>query len=293
MRGHDLMASAARAGALLFLLALGACRTEGEGLDLFPLYRNVRVGEAREVSVLFPLSNFEWDEQETLTWTIPFHVHWRRGAHEQITLVPVLPLYFHQRNLRADIEGVFPLFSHSEEGPRTETTLLVLLADWATRRGDDGLAALSVFPLFQWRREGAGARFSLVRGLELSPTGPMVSLLDVDWTGLCYGAGEDERALSIDAGAVLGRIVNLFHWGDVGSHTETRVLTLLANEEWSLYYRRVPHEGAPGADSGGGPEWSVLFNMFGVGQRDEQQFVRLFWWPWEFGEGEAESMEAR
>ncbi|MBI4879086.1 MAG: hypothetical protein HY812_05415 [Planctomycetes bacterium] len=273
MRKHDLMSSAARASALLLLLALGACQTEGEGVDLFPLYRNVRTGEAREFSLLFPLSNFEWDEQETLTWTIPFHVHWRRGAHEQITLVPVLPLYFHQRNLRADIEGVFPLFSRSVQGGRTETSLLVLLADWATRSGDDGLAALSVFPLFQWRREGAGARFSLVRGLELSPTGPMVSLLDVDWTGLSYGEGEDERALAIDAGAVLGRIVNLLHYGDAGSHTEVRVLTLLANEEWSLIHWRAPHAGAPGADGAR----LVLFPFYWDIQHGAAERTRVLW----------------
>ncbi len=278
---------------LLLPLLLSACVSEQGGLDLFPLYRNQQEEDRGEFSILYPLSNFEWDEEGEVSWTVPFHVHWRRGETEEVTMVPALPLYFHQKSLDVESTGLFPLFARTQAGGRTDTTLLVLLADWASYVGEEGLAALSVFPLFQWREEGAGERFSLLRALELGPTGAAVSLLDVDRTGLSYGDGEDQPALAVDFASVFGRIVSLFHYDDEGSHTDTRLLTLFANEDWSLYQRRTPHPGAPGADTArtilfpfywdiqhdAATHTQVMWPFYGATSRDDQPITRYILFP--------------
>lgn len=260
----------------LLPLALGACVTHGDEFDLYPIYRNRQDPDSGQFAILWPLSNFEWDEEGETSWSVPFHYHQTRGEHEEMTLAPVIPLYFHQKMLDQETTGFFPLFSSTRTGARSDTTLLVLLAEWGAYQGEDELAALKIFPLFQWEEKGAGERLSLVRGIEIAPTGPLFSLLDMDRTGLSYGAETDEQALAVDFASVFGRIVNLFHWDDEGSHTDTRFLTLFANEDWSLFQRRVPHEGAPGADTGR----TILFPLYFDIDHDDELNTTIFWPPY-------------
>ncbi|MFH0944170.1 MAG: hypothetical protein V2A76_03145 [Planctomycetota bacterium] len=259
--------------ALLIPLALPACATDQGGLDLFPLYRNQQEADRGEFSVLWPLSNFEWDQEGEVSWTVPFHVHMSKVDGDELTMVPAIPLYFHQRGLDLETTTVLPLYSRTIAGARTQTSLLLFLADWARMEGEEGLDGMSVFPLFQWRKEGAGEMLSFLRVLELGPTGPAVSLLDIDRTGLSYGEGEDQAALSVDVASVFGRIVNLFHYDDEGSHTDLRFLTIFANEDWSLFQRRTPHEGAPGTDTAR----TVFFPLYFDIQHDALHRTRIAW----------------
>jgi hypothetical protein len=150
---------------------------------------------------------------------------------------------------------------------------LLWLLEWARYEGEDDLSALSVFPLFQWREEGAGTMLSFLRVLELAPTGPAVSLLDIDRTGLSYSTEEDRPALSLDVASVFGRIVNLFHYDDEGSHLDLRFLTLLASEDLSLFQYRWPHEDAPEADTGR----TILFPLYFNIQHDTRTRSRIYW----------------
>ena len=258
---------------LLIPLALSACATEEGGFDLFPLYRNQQSADQGEFSILWPLSNFEWDQEGEVSWTVPFHIHMSEADGDELTMVPVFPLYYHQQSLDLEVTTYLPLYSETVEGARTQKSLLLFLVEWASTEGEEGLDAMSLFPLFQWREEGAGEMLSFLRALEISPTGPAVSLLDIDRTGLSYGQDADEQALSVDVASVLGRIVNLFHYDDEGSHTDTRFLTIFANEDWSLFQRRTPHEGAPGADNAR----TIFFPLYFDIQHDPTTRTRLVW----------------
>ena len=259
---------------VLFPLLCGACVSEQGDFDLFPLYRNQQHEDRGEFSILWPLSNFEWDQDGESSWTIPFYAHWKTGEHVEGTAIPAIPpLYFHRRDLDFESVTYFPLYSRSTAGARTDTSVLTVLADWSRYEGEEDLSALSVFPLFQWREEGAGSRLSFLRALEIAPTGPAVSLLDIDRTGLSYSKAGDQPALSIDVASVFGRIVNLFHYDDEGSHSDVRFLTLLAAEDLSLFQYRWPHADAPETAAGR----TVLFPFYFDIQHDAATRSRILW----------------
>ncbi len=259
---------------LVLLVASTGCVTQKGDFDLWPLYRNARGDDGSgEFALLWPLSNFEWSEDEETSWTVPFHVHWENGDTDEGTLVPIIPLYVHQRSPGFEATSLFPIFDRSTMGARTDTRLLVLLADWARYEGEEGLTQVGVFPLFKWAEVGSGERLGLLHALEISPWTPLVGVVGIDRSGQSYAGGGDGPGLGVDVLSLGWRIVNLFHWDDVGSHDDTRLLTLFANEDWSLFQRRVPHEGAPGADTAK----TILFPFWWDVQHDEETRTRVFW----------------
>ncbi len=264
------------ASALLLLSASGGCVTAPDDFDLWPIFRNQRSDGGGEVAVLWPLSKFEWsgDGMSESEWVFPFYAHWSNGDEDGVTLVPMVPpLYTHQERVDYESTSLFPLFSNVRTGARIDRSALVLLGEWSRYDGEEGLVRLNVFPLFQWEERGAGERLSLIRGLEISPTGPLFSLLDIDRTGLSIRPESDEPSLAVDFASVFGRIVNLFHWDDVGSHDDLRFLTLFANEDWSLFQRRAAHEGAPGDDQ----EKTILFPFYWNVRHAEDSRTRMLW----------------
>jgi len=259
---------------LLAAMGGGGCATDKGEFDLWPLYRNARGDDGSgEFAILWPLSSFEWNDTEEISWSVPFHVHWRTGDTEEATLIPMIPLYVHQRGPDFEATSVFPLFDRAKRGARTDTRLLVLLADWARYDGEDELAALGVFPLFKWAEAGGGDRLGIVHALELAPWRPLVSLLAIDDSAQSFTADGDAAGRAVDFGHLGAGLVNLVHWDDVGSHDDTRILTVLGNEDWSLFQRRTPHEGATGADNGK----TILFPFWWDIQHDEKTRTRAFW----------------
>lgn len=260
--------------ALALITVSTGCVTEKGEFDLWPVYRNARGDDgAREFAILWPLSNFEWSDEKDVSWTVPFHIHWRNGDEEEGTMIPALPLYFHQRAPGFEATSFFPLFDHSVRGARTDTRLLLLLADWASYEGEEGLTQVGVFPLFKWQEVGSGTRLGILHALEASPWAPLVGVLGIDRSGESFHANEDRPGLGVDVGSLGWRILELFHWDDVGSHDDTRLLTLFANEDWSLFQRRVPHEGAPGSDTGK----TILFPLWWDVQHDANTRTRVLW----------------
>lgn len=302
------------------LLATGACRSsddEREGVDLFPLYRNVSDGTTGERSVLFPLSNAEWDDELDVSrsWIFPFYVKWHGGTQEEGIFVPMLPLYMHRRSAEMETTQYVPFWGRTTENGAVRTNVLLFLFEWTRAERSGELEASSVFPLYQWETGGAGQRFSLLRAVEMFLTGPVVSLLDVDTRVPSFRGATDEPGLKIDVLHAVGKLVQLFHWGDAGSYTETRLLTIFASEPLSLFQRKVPHEGAPGAverrtvlfpfywdtDDGveqtwrlwpfyttsktaTGSSWSIIAGAFGMGHEGETRTLKLLWIPIELGD---------
>ena len=259
---------------LLAALVSGGCVTEKGDFDLWPLYRNARGADGSgEFAILWPLSNFEWSEDEEVSWTVPFHVHWETGDTEEGTLFPLIPLYVHQRAPDFEATSVFPLFDRAKRGARTDTRMLILLADWARYDGEEDLASLGVFPLFKWEDAGSGERLGLLHALELAPWRPLVSLLAIDDSKQSFGADEDTPGRSVDFVHAGAGLVNLFHWDDVGSHDDLRVLTVLGNEEWSLFQRRTPHDGATGGDTA----QTIFFPFWWDVQHDAETRTRALW----------------
>ncbi|MBL8766471.1 MAG: hypothetical protein JNL94_03845 [Planctomycetes bacterium] len=301
------------------LLATGACSSsedKREGIDLFPLYRDVSDGTSGERSVLFPLSNAEWDDelQVSRSWIFPFYVRWHGGTEEEGLFVPMLPLYMHRRSPDMETTQYVPVWGRTTEGGVERTNVLLFLFEWAREQRSGELEASSVFPLYQWEKGGAGQRFSLLRAGEMFMTGPIVSLLDVDTRVPSFRANADEPGLKIDVLHAVGKLVQLFHWGDAGSYTETRLLTIFASEPLSLFHRKVPHDGAPGAlerrtvffpfywdtddgvertwrlwpfyattESSTGSNWSIVSGAFGMAHEGEKRTLKLFWIPIELG----------
>lgn len=301
------------------LLTTSACSSsedKREGVDLFPLYRNLSDGTTGERSVLFPLSNAEWDDELDVSrsWIFPFYVSWHGGANEEGLFVPILPLYMHRRSAGMETTQYIPVWGRTTENGVERTNVLLFLFEWAREQRTGDLEATSVFPVYQWETGGNGQRFSLLRAGEIFPSGPIVSLFDVDSRIPAFHGAADEPGLQIDVLHAVGRLVQLFHWGDAGSYDETRLLTIFASEPLSLFHRKVPHEGAPGAfdrrtvlfpfywdtDDGveqtwrlwpfyattktaTGSSWSIISGAFGMEHEGETRTLRLLWIPIELG----------
>ncbi len=287
-----------------FAASFSGCTSEGkvprEGIDVFPLYRDVSGADGSEFSVLWPLASSTHDAEKDVAWFFPFFLHIEHGEHGangETMLFPFFPIWMVQRDADMQYEHVLPLWSRTYHDGRTDSALVLFLVEWSRQAGEDGLVAHSLFPAYQWVKGGPGNRLSLVRFGEMFPTGPLFSLLDLDETGVRREKDHDVPGSSIDFGGVFGRIVNVFHTADVGAFDETRFLTLFANETWSLFYHRAPHEGAPGADVDGGAtttrlfplfsrttsptssEWSGPLWMFGWKEADGKKTLTLFWIP--------------
>jgi hypothetical protein len=315
------MTSSLIRGCLLASVAVVAGCASGEdtreGVDLFPLYRDLSDAKSGERSVLWPLSNAEWDEtkQSKHSWIFPFYVHWRTGTQTEGTLVPILPLYAHVRSPEWESTHYFPVWSRTTEKGSETTNVLLFLFETVRQQNSGALEQSSIFPLYQWKKGGSGQRFSLLRAINywgaVAPGAtnvdldPVVSLFDVDSrVPAFYGAG-DEPGIKIDVVHVFGKLVQLFHWGDAGSYTETRFLTIFASEPLSLFRRKVPHEGAPGADERrttlfplfdrmvgtDRSKWSVIAGAFGVEREQDRRTLRLLWIPIDLDDDEDEVVE--
>lgn len=260
--------------ALLVLAALSACTSE-KGVDVFPLYRNIAENGHSETSVLWPLSNFEQTGDEKTSWTFPFF-YASSDANQSAFNAPLFPpLYSEKETPMESTTQFFPLFSHAVNGARTKDSLLLFLADWERTRAD-GLVSLSLLPLFQWGDEPGRSRFALGHVGGAGPAA-LVSLYEQETAGLSYrGNGEeDQDGFRLDIGRVLGYLVNLFHYDNIGSHSETRLLTVLGIESASLFQRVSPHAGAPGADR----ERTVVFPLW-WDLREGNEQTTLFWPPY-------------
>ncbi len=285
---------------LSLALVLAAAGCTSEGVDVFPLYRNVTNAEGSEVSVLWPLASATTDAEKDVSWFFPFFLHVEHGAHGvdgETMLFPFFPIWMVQRNAVVDYQHILPLWSRTYHDGRADSSLVLFLVNWSRAAGNDGLIAHSVFPLYQWEKGGPGNRFSLLRFGELFATGPVFSLLDLDHTGVRREKDRDVPGSTIDFGGAVGRLINVFHTTDNGAADETRFLTLFANEPWSLYYHRAPREGAPGAEVDGGntvtrlfplfsrttgpkiSEWYGPLWMFGHREEEGKSTLTLFWIP--------------
>lgn len=264
-----------RSVSLFLLLILTSCVTEPGGFDLFPVYRNQESEEGREVSVLWPLSDFEWNDENTTSWVFPFFIHWKKGENEEGTMVPFLPLYFHHRSQNVESTSLFPIYSRIRRDTLIDDTLLLFLADWSYYENEEGLTRLGVFPLFRWQKKDAGIHYNIIRGFESFPLLDF-SLLEVDRTGLKFEGDRDSQALKLDILWVAGHIFDLFHYDNEGSHTDWRFLTLFNNEDWSLFQHRVPHPGAPASDTGR----TVLFPFWWNIQHDDGTRTKVLWPPY-------------
>lgn len=253
------------------LAASAGCVTEPGEFDLWPLYRDQRGPDGREFAVLWPLSNFEQEGDDEKSWVFPFYLHWRHGEREEATLVPLIPpLYVRQETPDLAALNVFPLYGRVREGARTDRSVLLFLTEWSRYAGEDDLARLNVFPLFQWEERGAGDRLGLLWG------GTLLSALTLDRTGLSFREDGDQPGLAVDVMSVLGGLVTLFHRDDVGSHDDLRVLNLFANEDWSLFVHRTPHQGTPGADTAR----TVLFPFYWNVRHGAGSRTRVYWPFW-------------
>lgn len=262
----------------LLLLGLASCMSDKPGIDLFPLYRNVADAESSELSVLWPLSSFESSTAGGVaserSWVFPFHLHSQRGAHDELRMVPMLPpIWFHQRSLDLDALQAFPVYDRVQSGAMVDHSILLFLGQWSRYAGEDELQTLAIQPLFQWEQKGRGDRLRLLSvGRNRSDT-PLLALFSRDRSGIGLYGEADRDATGVDVLSAGWGLLNLFHADGAGSHDDLRVLTLFDNEPWSLFERRVPHEGAPGADGGR----TVLFPFYWNVYDSETRFAGV--WP--------------
>jgi hypothetical protein len=281
--------------ALALAATLGACASEYEGVDLFPLYRDVGDEQAGEFFWLLPPIWSSWDDQGSLSWSLPFHLHRVAGEHSQLTLVPLVPLWYRNRSVDADVTAFFPLWNRTVTGVRREHTVALLLAKWTAHDDEPGLQGLSISPLFAWRARPHGRILDFVTTDDFLTgkrgPGALLNLLSIDTSQPRFGA-QDGDALDIDFLAAGGGIVQLFHHGDSGSHDDTRFLTLFASEPLSLFRWRRPHEGAPGEAQrslqffplwldfeDAGSRFFSAWPVYGFAQADSRVTRRYFAWP--------------
>ena len=257
----------------LVLAASAVGCVSDRGVDLFPLYRDIETDEGSEFSILWPLSNFEQMGDARTSWTFPFHYKASDERSSELSVPLFPPLYTDNEAPGTSSTQLFPLFSRAVSGARTEDKLLLFLADWVTTESD-GLTSLGVLPLFQWNGEPGRSRFAFGH---IGGSGPaaLVSLYEQETSGLAYYGAGDEPGFRVEILRALGHLVALFHHDTTGSHTRTRLLTLLGIESASLFQRVTPHEGAPGAIH----ERTVLFPLWWDLREDDTR-TRVFWPPY-------------
>lgn len=280
----------------LVLSSLVGCATEYEGIDLMPLYRDVGDEKAGEFFWLIPPYWSSWDENETLSWSIPFHLHKTTGEHSELTYVPILPLWYHNRSPQVESTALVPLWQRDREGVRSKTKLLLFVASWTSDDDAEGLRAFALAPLFGWREGAQGDAWDFVTTNDLvtgkSGAGALVSLMAIDRTKPSFGT-TDEPGIEFDFVNLVGGLVQLFHHDTTGSHDETRLLTLFASEPLALFRRRTPHEGGYGDGDSvtmffpfyWNYRWNAKDRLFavwpfyGFSEKDEIVTERYVLWP--------------
>jgi hypothetical protein len=290
------LASLTRATLLLPLATFGACGTIYEGVDLFPLYRDVGDEKAGEFWLLLPPVYSEWNENESLSWSLPFHLHRRTGAHSELTHYPLLPIWYHSKTPASELKALFPLWQRDRIGVRDTTKIALLLANWTTYSDEPGLKALGIAPLFQWRAGVAGDAHEFVTTGDFLTgkygAGALASFVSIDRTRPSFGT-VDGPGIEFDLVNLGGGLVQLFHYDNTGTHDETRLLTLFGSEPLALYRHRAPHEGTAGdRDSvtmlfplwfdfvmNSTERFFSLWPFYGYSQRESAVTDRYFAWP--------------
>lgn len=263
----------------LFLLptlagALPACVTD-EGVDAFPLYRSRGDDAKGSVSVLWPLSHFEWSEGSSRSWVFPFYFRDVQGDEREVFGAPIVPLFVRERARDRRSVRLFPIFSRTEDRSGRETSLLLFLAKWRTH-ASGRLDRLALFPLFDWSRKGGGSRLVLGGGLDAFPTGPLLALFEWDGGGVSIGPEGDRPARSVSVGSVWGRLFELFHFDDRGRYDDVRLATVLASEDLSLVRFRTPHTDVGEDDR----HRRIVFPVFFDVARDEGRHTVVVWPPY-------------
>lgn len=281
----------------LALSTLSACATEYEGIDLMPLYRDVGDEKAGEFFWLLPPYWSSWNEQETLSWSLPFHLHKTTGDHSELTWVPLFPpIWYENRSPQGDSAALVPLWQRDREGVRSRTKLLLFVVGWTKDADAEGLRAFAFAPLFGWREGPQGDAWDFVTTNDLitgkSGAGALVSLLAIDRSKPSFGT-TDGPGVEVDLVNLAGGLVQLFHHDTTGSHDETRFLTIFASEPLALFRRRVPHEGGYGDGDAvtmlfpfyWDYRWSAkerffaVWPFYGFSQRDDRVTARYVLWP--------------
>lgn len=256
-RVPNLVSRALLLAPLAVVAAATGCISES-GVDLFPLYRDLEEDGREEFSILWPLSNFESDADGASSWVAPFYYAMEEGEESEGLIVPLIPpIWISSDAPLGRSRTVFPLYSTKTDDRRTESDLLLFLANWRSYEGEDGLAALKVLPLFQWEDDVGRRRFALAH-VGGPAQGALVSLFERERAGVAYHGDGDEVGTRVDVGTALFQFVDLFHYDDIGSHTDVRFLNVTGNDLVSLFQHVSPHEGAPGADWGR----TVLFPLW-------------------------------
>lgn len=273
------------------LFAAPGCISDS-GVDIFPLYRNLEEPDgSTETSVLWPLSNFESNETGSSSWVAPFYYSADGDTGEGLIVPLIPPIWLTTDNMLGGSRQVFPLYSTKTQGAKTESDVLLVLADWTSYAGDDGLASLNVLPLFQWGDDLGRKRLAFAH-VGNAGTGALVSLFEKEEYGTAYYGEGDQPGFRLDIGSLLFHFVELFHYDDVGSHTDIRFLNITGNEVVSLFQHVSPHEGAPGADYGrtiafpfwwdmsdGDTRTRHFWPLYGATERGEETLVHWILFP--------------
>lgn len=275
--------------------SFSGCTSEYQGVDLFPIYRDVGDEKAGEFFWLLPPVWKSWKGDESLSWSLPFHLHQSKGEHDELTLIPLIPLWYQQKTLDVETRAIFPLWQRETAGVQNVTKLLLGLGGYTSMDDEPGLRSLTVAPLFGFAKTPGGTNLEFVTtGDILTGKGGRNAVLSgvaLD-RSVPYFGEQDRPGLAIDVLNVFGGLVQLFHHDDQGTHDETRVLTLFASEPLALFRHRTPHHGAYGSDESGShfaPFWFdyadkdgrffSLWPFYGFRTRGEQTIGRYVVWP--------------
>lgn len=278
-------------GLIACLFSTPGCVSDS-GVDVFPLYRNLDEADgSSETSVLWPLSNFESNETGSSSWIAPFYYSSDGDAGEGLIVPLIPPIWLSNDNSLGSSRQIFPLYYTKTEGAKTESNILFFLSEWSSYEGEDGLATLNVLPLFQWGDDAGRDRLAFGHVGGPGP-GALVSLYENETYGRAYYGDGDKPGSRIDIGSLLFHFVELFHYDDLGSHTDVRFLNITGNEVVSLFQHVSPHEGAPGADYGrtilfpfwwdmteGDRRTKHLWPLYGATTRAEETLVHWILFP--------------
>ncbi len=293
----DVARRAVRAAFFLTIASLAACDSPYHGTDLFPLYRDTGDAKAGEFFQPLPPYWHSWsdDGKESLSWSFPFHLHRQKGEFDELTLVPLIPIYFHQKTFDSETKSIFPIWQQDSMGVRETTKLLLFVVGWTANSDEPGLQGLTVCPFFSWMNNPSGRSWDAVTTGDFFTgkpgAGALFSLLAVDHSRPYIGE-KDAEGTDIDVFNVLGGFVQLFHTGDSGSHDETRFLSLFGSEPLSLVRHRSPHPGGYGKDNSVTTVFPFYFDIqdsdgglfeiwpiYGKRTRGETVTDRHFVWP--------------
>ena len=187
--------------------SFSGCTSEYQGVDLFPIYRDVGDEKAGEFFWLLPPVWKSWNGDESLSWSLPFHLHQTKGEHDELTLIPLIPVWYQQKTLDVETRAIFPLWQRETAGVQNVTKILLGLGGYTTMDDEPGLRSLTVAPLFGFAKTPGGTNLEFVTtGDILTGKGGKNALLSgvaLD-RSVPYFGEEDRPGLAIDVLNVFG-----------------------------------------------------------------------------------------